>query len=49
MKSYLSVYGGLEEELARKINKAIESMENKSSDMSSKVEDAISALKKGFV
>ncbi|MCD6560287.1 MAG: radical SAM protein [Deltaproteobacteria bacterium] len=49
MKSYLSVYGGLEEGLARKINNAIESMENRSSDMSSKVEDAISALKKGFV
>ncbi|OPX39705.1 MAG: hypothetical protein B1H11_02380 [Desulfobacteraceae bacterium 4484_190.1] len=43
MKSYLSVYGGLEEGLARKINNAIESMENRSSDMSSKVEDAISA------
>ena len=49
LRSYASVYGGLNNGMEKTINAAFESLEQKSADAAAKVEAALAALKSGFV
>ncbi|MDP2736046.1 MAG: radical SAM protein, partial [bacterium] len=49
LRSYLAVYGGLSPEMDRKVSEALESIAKEAPEAESKTNQAISALKDGFV
>ena len=49
LQSYLAVYGGLEHELNLKVQEALESIQKELPDAETRANNAISALKAGFV
>jgi hypothetical protein len=49
LRSYLAVYGGLDRGLGEKVQEAFDSIQRDSSDARASVDQAISALKDGFV
>ena len=49
LRSYLAVYGVLDDSLEEKVQQASESLRKGSSDMALRVDEAISALKRSFV
>lgn len=49
LRSHLAVYGGISQELNQKVSEALESIENEAPEAESKTNQAILALKEGFV
>ncbi len=49
LRSYLAVYGRLDQSLDEKVQEAFESVRKDSPDMGARVDEALSALKNGFV
>jgi len=49
LRSYLAVYGRLDQSLNEKVQEAFESVRKDSPDMGARVDEALSALKNGFV
>jgi len=49
LRSYLAVYGRLDQSLNEKVQEAFESVQKDSPDMGARVDEALSALKNGFV
>lgn len=49
LSSYLSVYGGMDEDLRERVEQALQSITSESPDAEAKVETAISAIKQGFI
>ena len=49
LRSYLAVYGRLDQSVNEKVQEAFESVQKDSPDMGARVDEALSALKNGFV
>ena len=49
LRSYLAVYGRLDQSVNEKVQQAFESVQKDSPDMGARVDEALSALKNGFV